>query len=44
MPYRTIHMQMDGNPYVYQRNFHIQLWVIEVVHSDYPGKNTKVKH
>ena len=44
MPYYTLHMNMDSHPSVYHRNICIQHCVCEVVHSEYPGKNAKVKH
>jgi hypothetical protein len=43
MPYYILHRKMDAHPYVYHRNICIQHPVCEVVHSEYPGKNTKDK-
>ena len=43
MPYNTLHINIDAHPYVYHRNICIQHCVHAVVHSEYPGKNTKVK-
>jgi hypothetical protein len=44
MPYYTLHTHMDAQPYVYHWHNRIQHCVDEVVHLEYPGKNTKVKH
>ena len=37
-------MNIDAHPYVYHRNICILHCVREVVHLEYPGKHTKVKH
>ena len=42
MPCYTFHMHMDAQPH--HRNICIQHCVYEVVHLEFPGKNTKVKH
>jgi len=44
MLYYTLHINMDAQPYADHRNICIQHCVLEVVHSEYPGKNTKFKH
>jgi len=35
---------MDAYPCVYQRDIRIQHFVLEDIHSQYPGKNTKFKY
>jgi hypothetical protein len=44
MTYYILHRKMEAHPYVYHRNICIQHCVREVVHSDYPGKNTKDRY
>jgi len=43
MPYYIFHINTDAHPNVYHRNICILHCVREVVHLDYPGKNTKFK-
>ena len=40
----TLRKYMATHPYVYHTNICIQYFVHEVFHSQYPGKNTKIKH
>jgi len=43
MPYYILHINIDTHPYVYHGNICI-LHCVHEVPSEYPGKNTKVKH
>ena len=44
MPYYTHYKYKGAYPYVYHRNTCIQHCLHKVVHSECPGKKTKVKH
>jgi hypothetical protein len=44
MPCYTLHMNVDAHTPECHRNIYIQHCVHEVVHSEYPSKNIKVKN